>query len=216
MNDEAMPPERRKYHTLSNIMDERGLRLWAGSEALALGWGGITAVAEATGLSQSTIRAGISECRSPQAHPETPDHEHHVRGPGAGRKRLVQEDRTLLKDLETLVNPSTRGDPQSPLLWTCKGTRKLAEALVGQGHRVSHQTVARLLQALGYNLQVNRKTREGASHPDRDAQFEYIAKQVRSYQRRGPPVVPVDTKQKELVGDFKHPGPERKPKGRPE
>ncbi len=216
ITEEDIPTVRRKYHTLSNIMDEKVLRRWAASEALALGWGGITAVAEATGLSQSTIRAGITECRSPQAHPEALDHGHHVRSPGAGRKRLVQEDRTLLKDLEALVNPSTRGDPQSPLLWTCKGTRKLAEALVGQGHRISHQTVARLLQAMGYNLQVNRKTREGASHPDRDAQFEYIAKQVRSYQRRGQPVVSVDTKKKELVGDFKTPGREWQPEGTPE
>ena len=214
--DEAIPTVRRKYHTLSNIMDERVLRLWAASEALALGWGGITAVAEATGLSQTTIRAGIAECRSPHAHPEAHDHERHVRSPGAGRKPLAEEDRTLLEDLETLVDPSTRGDPQSPLLWTCKGTRKLAEALVGQGHRVSHQTVARLLQALGYNLQVNRKTREGASHPDRDVQFQYIAKQVRSFQRRGQPVVSVDTKKKELVGDFKNPGREWQPKGTPE
>jgi transposase len=216
ITDEAIPTVRRKYRTLSNIMDERVLRLWAASEALALGWGGITAVAEATGLSQTTIRAGIAEFRSPQAHPEALDHERHIRSPGAGRKRLAQEDRTLLEDLETLVDPSTRGDPQSPLLWTCKGTRKLAEALVGQGHRVSHQTVARLLQALGYSLQVNRKTREGASHPDRDAQFQYIAKQVRSFQRRGQPVVSVDTKKKELVGDFKNPGREWQPKGTPE
>jgi Rhodopirellula transposase DDE domain len=216
ITDEAIPTVRRKYHTLSKIMDERVLRLWAASEALALGWGGITAVAEATGLSQSTIQAGLAECRSPQADPEALDHERHVRSPGAGRKRLTQEDRTLLKDLETLVNPSTRGDPQSLLLWTCKGTRKLAETLVGQGHRVSHQTVARLLQAMGYNLQVNRKTREGASHPDRDAQFQYIAKQVRSFQRRGQPVVSVDTKKKELVGDFKNPGREWQPKGTPE
>jgi hypothetical protein len=216
ITDEAIPTVRQKYHTLSTIMNEKVLRLWAASEALALGWGGITAVAEATGLSQTTIRAGIAECRSPQAHPEALDPGHHVRSPGAGRKRLAQEDRTLLKDLETLVDPSTRGDPQSPLLWTCKGTRKLAEALVGQGHRVSHQTIARLLQALGYNLQVNRKTREGASHPDRDAQFQYIAKQVRSFQRRGQPVVSVDTKKKELVGDFKNPGREWQPKGTPE
>jgi hypothetical protein len=124
ITDEAIPTVRRKYRTLSNIMDERVLRLWAASEALALGWGGITAVAEATGLSQTTIRAGIAEFRSPQAHPEALDHERHIRSPGAGRKRLAQEDRTLLEDLETLVDPSTRGDPQSPLLWTCKGTRK--------------------------------------------------------------------------------------------
>ena len=202
--DEAILTVRRKYHTLSNIMDERVLRLWAASEALALGWGGITAVAEATGLSQTTIRVGIAECRTPRTDPEALDHERHVRSPGAGRRRLAQEDHTLLKDLEALVDPSTRGDPQSPLLWICKGTRKLAEALTGQGHRVSHQTVARLLQAMGYNLQVNRKIREGASHPDRDAQFQYIAKQVRSFQRRGQPVVSVDTKKKELLGDYKN------------
>jgi hypothetical protein len=216
ITDEAIPTVRQKYHILSHIMDERVLRLWAASEAVALGRGGITAVAEATGLSPTTIRAGIAECRSTQDHPEALDPEHHIRSPGAGRKRLAQEDRTLLRDLEALVNPSTRGDPQSPLLWTCKGTRELAEALVGQGHRVSHQTVARLLQAMGYNLQVNRKTREGASHPDRDAQFRYIAKQVRSFQRRGQPVVSVDTKKKELVGDFKNPGREWQPKGTPE
>jgi Rhodopirellula transposase DDE domain len=216
VTDEAIPTVRRKYQTLSRIMDERMRRRWAASEALALGWGGITAVAEATGLSPTTIRAGIAECRAPDAPPAHPTHEHHVRSPGGGRKRLTQEDRTLLKDLETLVNPSTRGDPQSPLLWTCKSTRNLAEALIGQGHRVSHQTVARVLQAMGYNLQVNRKTREGTSHPDRDAQFEYIAKQVRWFQRRGQPVVSVDTKKKELVGDFKNGGREWQPEGSPE
>jgi hypothetical protein len=134
-------------------MDERMRRRWAASEALALGWGGITAVAEATGLSQTTIRAGIAECQSLEVPPTSPAPEARVRNPGGGRKRLAQEDRTLLKDLETLVNPSTRGDPQSPLLWTCKSTRNLAEALIGQGHQVSHQTVARLLGAMGYNLQ---------------------------------------------------------------
>jgi len=216
LTSEAIPSVRRKYQTLSLIMDERVRRRWAATEALALGWGGITAVAEATGLSETTIRAGIAECKTSEPVPGSPAHEHHVRNPGGGRKRLAQGDRTLLKDLETLVNPSTRGDPQSPLLWTCKGTRKLAEALVHQGHQVSHQTVARLLQAIGYNLQVNRKTREGASHPDRDAQFEYIAKQVRSFQRRGQPVVSVDTKKKELVGDFKNPGREWQPEGSPE
>ena len=216
VTDEAIPTVRRKYQALSRIMDERMRRRWAASEALALGWGGITAVAEATGLSHSTIRAGIVECQSPEPPPGDPAHEPHIRRPGGGRKRLAQEDRSLLKDLETHVNPSTRGDPQSPLLWTCKSTRNLAEALIEQGHRVSHQTVARLLRAMGYNLQVNRKTREGASHPDRDAQFEYIARQVRSFQRRGQPVVSVDTKKKELVGDFKNPGREWQPEGSPE
>jgi Rhodopirellula transposase DDE domain len=214
--DRAITIVRQKYQTLVPIMDERMRRRWAASEAVALGWGGITAVSEATGLSHTTIRLGIAGSHAPGAdpgaHPEPP----HVRRPGGGRKRLTEGDRTLLTDLETLVNPATRGDPQSPLRWTCKSTRNLAEALSGQGHRASHQTVARLLQASGYNLQVNRKNREGDSHPDRDAQFEYIAEQVGSFQRRGQPVVSVDTKKKELVGDFKNAGQEWEPEGSPQ
>ena len=213
---EVIATVQQKYQSLSPIMDEKLRRRWAASEALALGWGGISAVAEATGLSQNTIRMGIAENRSSEVDPNDPANDPHIRRPGGGRKRLAQRDRTLLTDLETLVNPSTRGDPQSPLRWTCKSTRNLAEALVDQGHQVSHQTVARLLQATGYNLQVNRKTREGDSHPDRDAQFEYIAKQVRAFQRRGQPVVSVDTKKKELVGDFKNAGREWQPEGSPE
>src|SRR5207302_1063010 len=207
---------RQKFQFLSPIMDERMHRHWAASEALALGWGGITAVAQATGLSPTTIRAGIAELHTPEAGPKDPTEDYHTRRPGGGRKRLAQEDRTLLNDLETLVDPATRGDPQSPLRWTCKSTRNLAEALAGQGHHVSHQTVARLLRAMDYNLQVNRKTREGASHPDRNAQFEYIARRVRSFQGRGQPVVSVDTKKKELVGDFKNGGREWQPEGSPE
>ncbi len=207
---------REKYRSLSPIMDEKLRRRWAASEALALGWGGISAVAEATGLSLNTVRMGIAENRSSRADPNDPANGPRVRRPGGGRKRLVQQDDTLLTDLEALVNPATRGDPQSPLRWTSKSTRNLADALVDLGHQVSHQTVARLLQAAGYNLQVNRKTREGASHPDRDAQFQYIATQVRSFQRRGQPVVSVDTKKKELVGDFKNAGREWQPEGSPE
>src|ERR1700733_9931748 len=213
---EAIATVQRKYQSLSPLMDEKMRRRGAASEALALGWGGISAVAEATGLSHNTIRMGIAEDHTSQADPNDPANDPAVRRPGGGRKRLAQRDRTLLIDLETLVNPVTRGDPQSPLRWTCKSTRNLAEALIQRGHQVSHQTVARLLQATGYNLQVNRKTREGDSHPDRDAQFEYIAKQVRSFQRRGQPVVSVDTKKKELVGDFKNAGQEWQPEGSPE
>jgi Rhodopirellula transposase DDE domain len=213
---EAIATVQRKYQSLSPLMDEKMRRRWAASEALALGWGGISAVAEATGLSHNTIRMGIAEDHSSQADPNDPANDPAVRRPGGGRKRLAQRDRTLLIDLETLVNPATRGDPQSPLRWTCKSTRNLAEALIQRGHQVSHQTVARLLQATGYNLQVNRKTREGDSHPDRDAQFEYIAGRVRSFQRRGQPVVSVDTKKKELVGDFKNAGREWQPEGSPE
>jgi Rhodopirellula transposase DDE domain len=213
---DAIATVRQKYRSLSPIMDEKLRRRWAASEALALGWGGISAVAEATGLSLNTIRMGIAEDHSVGVNANGPANDPRVRRPGGGRKRLAQRDRTLLTDLEALVNPSTRGDPQSPLRWTSKSTRHLAEALIGQGHRVSHQTVARLLQAAGYNLQVNRKTREGESHPDRDAQFEYIAERVRSFQRRGQPVVSVDTKKKELVGDFKNAGREWQPEGSPE
>jgi hypothetical protein len=214
--DRAITLVRQKYQTLVLMMDERMRRRWAASEAVALGWGGITAVSEATGLSPTTIRLGLAESRAPEADLNPRPDDPRVRRPGGGRKRLAEEDRTLLTDLETLVNPSTRGDPQSPLRWTCKSTRNLAEALVDQGHRVSHQTVARLLQASGYNLQVNRKNREGDSHPDRDAQFEHIARQARSFQRRGQPVVSVDTKKKELVGDFKNAGREWQPEGSPE
>ncbi len=213
---EAIATVQRKYQSLSPLMDEKLRRRWAASEALALGWGGISAVAEATGLSHNTIRMGIAEDHSSEADPDGPGNDPAVRRPGGGRKRLAQRDRTLLIDLETLVNPATRGDPQSPLRWTCKSTRNLAEALIQQGHQVSHQTVARLLQETGYNLQVNRKTREGDSHPDRDAQFDYIAGRVRSFQRRGQPVVSVDTKKKELVGDFKNAGREWQPEGSPE
>jgi Rhodopirellula transposase DDE domain len=213
---EAIATVRQKYQSLSPIMDEKLRRRWAATEALALGWGGISAVAEATGLSLNTVRMGIAEGRSTEVDPDDPANDPRIRRPGGGRKRLARRDRTLLTDLEALVNPSTRGDPQSPLRWTSKSTRNLAEALVEPGHQVSHQTVARLLRATGYNLQVNRKTREGDSHPDRDAQFEYIAKQVRAFQRRGQPVVSVDTKKKELVGDFKNAGREWQPEGSPE
>jgi Rhodopirellula transposase DDE domain len=214
--DRAISIVRQKYQDLVLIMDEKLRRRWAASEAVALGWGGITAVSEATGLSHTTIRLGIAESRALEADPNLPPQNPHVRRPGGGRKRLAEEDQTLLMDLETLVNPSTRGDPQSPLRWTCKSTRNLAGALVDQGHRVSHQTVARWLQATGDNLPVNRKNRESGSHPDRDAQFESIAEQVRSFQRRGQPVVSVDTKKEELVGDFKNAGREWQPEGSPE
>ena len=198
-------------------MDEKVRRRWAASEALALGWGGITLVARATGLSPVTIRQGIAEITDlASAAPDDAERNSRIRRPGGGRKRLAESDRSLREDLEALVDPATRGHPQSPLCWTCKSTRNLADALVGKGHEVSHQTVARLLQEMDYNLQVNRKTKEGASHPDRNAQFEYIAKQVRSFQRRGQPVVSVDTKKKELIGNFKNGGQEWQPEGTPE
>ena len=208
---------REKYSALAPIMDERLHRLWAASEALAFGWGGITLVAEATGLSQTTIRAGIAELKDPQPlDGERTPVAARIRRRGGGRKPLSQTDQTLCRDLKELVDPATRGDPQSPLCWTCKSTRRLAEGLVKKGHRVSHQTVERLLRDLDYSLQANRKTREGSSHPDRNAQFEHIAGKVRSFQQRGQPVISVDTKKKELVGDFKNAGREWQPQGGPE
>jgi Rhodopirellula transposase DDE domain len=207
---------RTKYGTLQPIMDERLRRQWAATEALALGWGGISAVATATGLSRNTIAAGVAEIgeRSRQATPvpAVP----RVRRPGGGRKPLTETDPGLAEALEALVEPLTRGHPESPLRWTCKSTAKLAEELHRQGHAVSDRTVAKLLHDAGYSLQSNRKTREGSAHPDRNAQFEYLNERVRLFQCQGQPVVSVDTKKKELVGDFKNGGREWRPQGRPQ
>ena len=145
----------------------------------------------------------------------TPADHPRIRRPGGGRDPIAATDRTLLRDLKRLIDPATRGDPMSPLLWTCKSTRNLADALTDLGHDLSHQTVSRLLVDLGYSLQANRKTEEGKDHPDRDAQFEHINRKVRSFQRRGQPVVSVDTKKKEIVGNYKNPGREWEPRGRP-
>jgi Rhodopirellula transposase DDE domain len=207
---------RRKFTLLAPLLNERMRRQWAAAEALEIGWGGVSAAMAATGLSHNTIDVGIRELREgvPPAPSEVPLGR--VRRPGGGRKSLTEHDASLLSDLESLVDPVTRGDPMSPLRWTCKSTRKLAEGLQQQGHGVGYRTVAGLLRQLNYSLQSNRKTREGASHPDRNAQFEYINDQVRRFQRRGQPVVSVDTKKKELVGDFKNAGREYQPQGGPE
>ena len=206
-----------KYAALAPLMDERLHRLWAASEAWALGWGGITLVAQATGLSQTTIRAGLATLTAPPPRVgEGTSEATRIRRRGGGRKPLSQTDQTLCRDLKELVDPATRGDPQSTLCWTCKSTRPLADALVKKGHLGSHQTVERLLRDMGYRLQVNRKTREGSSPPDRNAQFEHIARKVRSFQRRGQPVISVDTKKKELVGNFKNAGREWPPQGQAE
>jgi hypothetical protein len=197
-------------------MTERMCRHWAATEAMALPRGGISVVAQATGLSRTTITAGIRELRQPPPSPGQPLDPHRSRRQGAGRPRLADDDPTLVRDLERLVDPLTRGDPGSPLRWTCKSTRQLAKVLRGKHHAVSHQTVARLLQGLGYSLQANRKTREGSSHPDRNAQFEYINRRVLAFQRAHQPVVSVDTKKKEILGDFKNGGAEWQPRGQPE
>jgi hypothetical protein len=214
---ELIADVRQKYEALESIMDERMRRRWAATEAASIGWGGITAVAQATGLSRPTIQAGLAELKaSPNSLSDPPAARERIRRPGGGRHRLKETDETLLQDLEALVEPTTHGDPQSPLRWTGKSTRNLAEALVGQGHSVSHHTVARLLQEMDYSLQANRKTLEMASHPDRNAQFEHIYHRVRTFQDRGQPVVSVDTKKKELVGNFKNSGGEWRPKHQPE
>lgn len=202
---------RGKFQALGPELDERARRRWAATEALSLGWGGASAVAAATGLSRNTIRSGIRELRS--AATETGPRR--IRRPGSGRKRLTDQEPQLQKALETLVEPVTRGDPCSPLRWTCKSTRKLAAELSRPGRPISHMTVARLLRQAGYRLQANRKTREGASHPDRNAQFEFINDQTTVFQQRGQPVISVDTKKKELVGNFRNGGKEWRPKGKP-
>jgi transposase len=205
-----------KYTTLQPLLDERARRLWAAVEARAIGRGGIIRVAEATGLSRGTIRAGLRELDTPDPTDERRPPPGRLRRPGGGRKPLVDHDPDLLRDLEALVDPVTRGDPMSPLRWTCKSAAKLAEGLRSRGHAVSERTVNRLLHDLGYSLQANRKTIEGRQHPDRDAQFQYINRRVKAFQRRGQPVVSVDTKKKELVGRYRNGGREWQPKGEPE
>src|SRR5260370_23308813 len=163
-----------KFHALSPIMDERMRRRWAAAEANSLGRGGISLVAAATGLSRTTIHSGIAELRTGTAEAESS----RIRRPGAGRPRLSQHDPQLVHDLQALLESSTRGDPQSPLLWTCKSTRNLAEELLRQGHQISHASVSRLLEELGYSLQANRKTREGKEHPDRHPQFNHTTRQL--------------------------------------
>jgi transposase len=202
---------RQRFLELRPALDERGRRLWAASEAKALRYGGITLVARATGISRRAIHAALNEMHAGITLPPS-----RVRRAGAGRTPLTDAQPGLLAALEALVEPTARGDPDSPLRWTCKGVRRLAAALQSQGFRIGRQTVADLLRELGYSLQANRKTREGSRHPDRDAQFEYIAARVRRFQRRGQPVISVDTKKKELVGDFKNGGREWRPKGKPE
>jgi hypothetical protein len=208
---------RTKFEALRPQMTERLRRHWAATEATALGRGGITAVAAATGMSRTTITRGIRELGEPAVPGSDADlPPGRSRRPGGGRKPLTQTDPTLLADLDALVEPSTRGDPQSPLRWTSTSTRRLAEALRRKGHRIGERAVAALLKDQGYSLQANRKTKEGGSHPDRDAQFRHIAARARAFQRRGQPVVSVDAKKKELVGDFRNGGREWRPKGTPE
>lgn len=202
---------KQRFANLEPFLNERLRRLYAANEAQALGYGGISAVARATGVSRQAIAKGLKELAAPDAATAM-----RIRRPGGGRKRTVSKDATLLPDLEQLVEPLSRGDPESPLRWTCKSVRKLAGELNRQGHQVSHELVANLLKELGYSLQANRKTREGTTHADRNAQFEHINAEVHAFQSAGQPVISVDTKKKELVGDFKNGGRELCPQGEPE
>ncbi len=202
---------KQRYERLAGELNERTRRLFAANEAMALGWGGIAVVARATGLSRQVIVDGMQELREGQRAGEG-----RIRRIGGGRKSNVSKDPSLSEDLERLVEPVTRGDPESPLRWTSKSVRKLAKELQHLGHQVSHELVSELLHELGYSLQALRKTREGGEHPDRDGQFEHLNAQAAASLSAGEPAVSVDAKKKELVGDFKHPGRAWHPQGEAE
>ena len=199
-----------KYERIKSVLNERSRRIWAASEAIGIGHGGISTVMKATALSRNAITHGISDLNGDSNGDAG---EGRIRRKGAGRKRLEEVDGNLLKELETLVSPKSRGDPESPLRWTTKSTRNLSGELQEKGFSVSDEKVAQLLKSLGYSLQAPRKTNEGKSHPDRDSQFEYINEQTEKFQNEGLPVVSMDAKKKELVGDFFNGGQEYQPKG---
>jgi len=192
-------------------LNERGRRLAVAAEARSLGYGGVARVARASGLSASTIHRGLRELTRRGRRMDSEK----VRKPGGGRKKLLQTDPRLAADLDRLVEPATRGDPESPLRWTCKSLRVLSKLLQGMGHDVSYMSVGRLLVEAGYSLQSNQKSKEGGKHPDRNAQFEYIYAEILRHQRKRQPVISVDAKKKELVGDFKNAGKEWLPRGKP-
>jgi len=204
---------RKKFWALSPELDERSRRIWGAIEALSLGYGGISTVARATDMSIERIRRGIQDLKNSTENEEKP---RRIRVSGGGRKPINLSDPDLIPALESLIEPSTRGNPESPLRWTCKSTRTLSTELKKQGHTICASSVAKLLKNLGYSLQGHRKTKEGTEHPDRNAQFEHINKQVMKFQKRKAPVISVDCKKKELVGDFSNKGREYQPKGCPE
>ena len=201
---------RQKYRMLEHSLDERSRRLWAATEAQAVGYGGASLVAQATGISRSTVVRGLQEVRRGERPAAG-----RIRRPGGGRKPAITVDPGLSAALDHLVEPTSRGDPESPLRWTCLSTRGLARALAAQGHRASEWLIRQLLHDAGYSLQANQKMLEGSRHPDRDAQFRYIATRVAAQLRRGQPAISVDTKKKELIGNFKNGGREWRPCGKP-
>lgn len=200
-----------RFQALKPLVDERVRRLLVAAESQAIGKGGISAVARATGISRPVIRQGLAELKDPNRLEWG-----RIRRPGGGRKKAVDKDQSLKTDLEALLESTTRGDPEAPLRWTCKSVRQLTAELKRREHQVSHQVVADLLHALGYSLQANRKTKEGAHHPDRNAQFEHLNGKVKWALQRRQPVISVDTKKKELVGDYKNNGREWRPHRQPE
>lgn len=202
---------RSRFELLAPLLDERGRRLFVGAEAVHIGYGGVSLVSRATGLSREMIAEGIKDVTNPGRLPED-----RIRREGGGRKKVVEKDPSLLTDLDSLIEPITRGDPESPLRWTCKSERKLAAELKAMNHHTSPRTVGRLLRGMNYSLQANKKTIEGGSHPDRNAQFEHISKQVSGQIADGQPAISVDTKKKELIGNFKNSGRELRRKGQPE
>ena len=204
---------RKKFRILRDVLDERGRRVWAAAEANALPHGGVSLVAKATGLSRSTIHAGIRELKAGRDKPAVSGR---IRRAGGGRKPLTFHQPDLLKALEQLVEPLARGDPESFLRWSSKSTRNLAQQLQRQGYSIGDRKVAGLLHQMGYSLQANTKTLEGKQHPDRNAQFEYVNARTKSFLEKGLPVISVDTKKKELVGNFSNRGQEWQPQGEPQ
>jgi hypothetical protein len=209
MNDEDNI--RKRFELLASLFDERAQRLLVGAEAACIGYGGVSLVSRATGISRESVAEGVKDVTEPERLPKG-----RIRREGGGRKRTVLKDPALQTDLESLIDPMTRGDPESPLRWTCKSLRKLAAELNAMGHRTSHRMVAELLHEMKYSLQANKKTIEGSSHPDRNAQFEHINKTVQGQLDSVQPAISVDTKKKELVGNFKNAGRELRPQGDPE
>ncbi|MGH7593999.1 MAG: ISAzo13 family transposase [Gemmatimonadales bacterium] len=204
-----------RYRSLASLMDERMRRQWAGTEAQTYGWGGLSAVSDATGMSRNTIRKGMEETAERRRKPKSAVSAR-LRREGGGRKSLSEADPGLVAALDGLVEPMSRGDPMSPIRWTCKSTTNLSEELTQRGHPISPWTVGDMLKAAGYSLKSNRKTKEGGTHPDRNAQFEFISREVQQFQHLGQPVISVDTKKKELIGLFKNGGAEWRPKGAPD
>jgi hypothetical protein len=202
-------PIRTRYQAVRRSLDERGRRLHAAAEALTAGHGGVAATSRATKVARSTIGRGIKDLREPGSLAGK------VRRKGAGRPAITAKDPTLLDDLRQLLEPATMGDPMRPLRWVSKSHEKLATALRAMGHKVSASSIPKLLGQLGYRRHVNRKTKDGSNHPDRDAQFEYINAKAREFQAADQPVISVDTKKKELIGEFKNPGSDYGPKGKP-